>query len=237
MKLNRLSRLRYMNMLAQYLKKYEEEYSPSSLTYIRENFLREMEVGKIPDILMQIYSELHILPKEENWYIGFAKMIGARYGWNCHVLEIGGGFFPTFSKIMHHYQEKEGNGTITVYDPELVTTKLDGISLKKEEFQEEMSVESFDLLVGIMPCDATRLIIKKATEEHKEFFIAMCGCTHYDMSEIPRTLFGYLPVSYDDWVDTVYQLAKEQENDGFEVKMERVDEYHFPYPIISSRKK
>ena len=37
----------------------------------------------------------------------------------------------------------------------------------------------YDLLVGILPCDATTLIIEKANEENKDFFIVLCDCTHF----------------------------------------------------------
>ncbi len=103
------------------------------------------------------------------------------------VLEIGGGCFPAFSKYFDEFQREHNmGGTITTYDSRLITNKLGNIKLHKENLYEDMSVQSYDLIVGIMPCDAKELIVKKATLEHKEFFIAMCGCTHYDGFSIPQ---------------------------------------------------
>ena len=237
MRVDKVSRLRYFNQLSGYLKQYQEGYPGGAVPYILEHFVEDKKVEDTPDILMQLYAEFHLLSVKENYYAAFAKKIGKIYGWNTRILEIGGGFFPAFSRTMHAYQEKKGMGTITVYDPQLVVTKLEGISLKKEEFTKETDIKDYDLLVGIMPCTVTRLMIQKAIQEHKEFFIALCGCTHFDIEELPRSMFGFIPLSYEDWVTQVYALAKEQEKDGFEVTMEDAKQYSFQYPVIRSKRR
>lgn len=65
----------------------------------------------------------------------------------------------------------------------------------------------------------------------------MCGCVHYKGIDVPRGMFGPIPISYDTYVDKVYALAKEQEKDGFEVTKEEAWQYSFRYPVISSRRK
>ena len=168
---------------------------------------------------------------EENIYLGFSKMIGERYGWDTKILEVGGGYYPIFSKYIDDAQTKNGLGKITVFDPVLVTNKLGTVNLQKKEFSHDIDVSDFDLLVGICPCEATTEIIKSAVVNKKEFFIAMCGCTHFPMYDMP---WFYNPsYLYPMWVEEVVALAKEQEDDGFEVIQETVD--NFPYPIISSK--
>lgn len=68
----------------------------------------------------------------------------------------------------------------------------------------------------------------------KEFFVALCGCTHFPERSIS------FPYSYEytmeSYHDRVIDLASEQKKDGFEVKIERVKEFYYKYPIISSKK-
>lgn len=231
MKLNVFRRIYYMNMFRKYLKEYGTGYSDTSRNFIKKNFLKITEPGETPAILVQLYAKFGMLTEAENIYLGFSKMIGERYGWDAKILEVGGGFYPIFSKYIDDEQTKNGLGKITVIDPVLVTNKLGNVKLQKKAFSHNMNVSDFDLLVGICPCEATTEIIKSAVINKKEFFIAMCGCTHFPMYDIP--FFYNQSYLYHMWVEEIVALAKEQEEDGFEVIQETVD--NFPYPIISSK--
>lgn len=170
-KISDLDKVVYLKMLSHYLKIYQNKYPELAIEFIKEHFLERMPISDTADLLKQIYALFGILDESENCYLGFSNMVGERYGWDSHILEIGGGFFPMFSKYVDESQRESGSkGTITTYDPDLIVDSLGSIKLHKESFTEEMSVESYDLLVGIMPCEATRMIIRKATQEHKEFF-------------------------------------------------------------------
>ena len=233
MKVTALQRLKYMNMFRKYLKEYGQNYSDTSREFMQENFLKLTEPGETPDILFQLYCKFGMIPSEQNIYMGFADMIGQKYGWGTKILEVGGGYYPIFSKYVDDNQQKNGNGTITVIDPLIVTDKLGRVKLQKKEFTRDMDVSDFELLVGICPCEATKEIISSALFNKKEFFIAMCGCIHFDYYPMPY--FYGSNFAYSMWVDDVYGLAKEQEEDGFEVTKQYVD--NFPYPIISSKRK
>lgn len=236
MRVNKMAKYRYLRLLQNYLNEYQEKYPKDAIEFIKNNFLNNYDTKCDPDILIQLYANFGIIPPEENYYLNFAKMIGDKYGWNCQILEIGGGFFPAFSYHISQLQKvKQQGGSITVYDPLLVTTSLENIALHKEKFTEETDISSFDVLVGIMPCEATRLIIKKAIKDHKQFFIAMCGCTHYHDDEIPHNFWGPIFPNYQDWVNTVLKLALEQEHDNFNVTIEQKSKI-YSYPIISSKK-
>lgn len=236
--MNAKEQLKYMKKFVDYLNTYGYEYTELAIEFLLESFLLPMSIESTPDILKQIYDELDMLLPEENCYLQFAQLVGETYGWNSHILEIGGGSFPSFSKHMDEFQQsRNSSGTITTYDPRLVVNKLGNIRLHKEFFSKEMTVESYDLIVGIMPCEATSMIIKKATKEHKEFFLAMCGCIHYEGLDVPRGIFGPKPITYDEYVEKIYNLAREQEKDGFEVIKEDAKQYSFKYPIIRSQKR
>lgn len=224
-------------MLREYLNQYRDKYSPGAIEYILHNFLAHEDLNGEADIMMQIYDCLGLLDKSENYYLGFAEMVGKKYGLDCHFLEVGGGYFPAFSYHMDQLQtEANSSGTITVYDPKLIVTGLGNVRLRHSMFTLETPISEFDVLVGIMPCDATKIMIKKATKEHKEFYIAMCGCIpdnelfKYDTLMMTETS----PIPF--WIDDVYDLACKQAEDGFEVTRED-NPYGIPYPIISSRKR
>ena len=55
------------------------------LTYMKK-FLDYLEIygDNYPD------EAIGLLEPEKNCYLGFAKMIGETYGWNSHILEVGG---------------------------------------------------------------------------------------------------------------------------------------------------
>ena len=91
MNVNAKDRIKYHRMLGRYLKAYGEEYSEREREYIKENFLSDASIN--PDIMLQIYAKFGMLSQEENFYLGFARLIGQRYGWDAKVLEVGGGYF------------------------------------------------------------------------------------------------------------------------------------------------
>lgn len=229
--------LTYMKKFVEYLEIYGDSYSDEAIAMLFNTFLAPIPIESTPDLLKQIYDAIGLLEPVENCYLQFAKLVGEIYGWDTHILEIGGGFYPAFSKYIDHFQQaSNSNGTITTFDPRLVVNELGKVKLHKEIFSEEMTIESYDLIVGIMPCEATSMIIRKATQEHKEFFLAMCGCIHYAGLDVPRGMFGPIPITYDEYVEKIYDLAKKQEQDGFEVTKESAKQYSFKYPIISSRR-
>ena len=172
--------------LEAFLDEYSSEYPKGATDYIRTNFWKRRKPFEAPDILMQIYSELGVYKEKDNLYIKYLEMIKSIFSLDCNMLEIGGGFIPSFSNIIAKEQLKTGHGTITVYDPVLLPKKLKYSNLKlvKDKFTMDTNISSYDLLVGIFPCDVTETIIKKACIEKKDFYIQMCGCTHFTLDQI-----------------------------------------------------
>lgn len=237
-KMSATEQIVYMKKLVDYLQKYGWGYSDNNIAFLLDTFLQPIPTKDLPDILKQIYAAFDMLEPEENCYLQFAKMVGERYGWDAHILEIGGGAFPAFAKYVDKLQKEHGSkGTITTYDPWLVVDKLGHVNLHRKTFSTSMSVDSFDLIVGIMPCKATETIIRKATLSHKEFFLAMCGCIHYELIIDSSGCIMMSDLTYDNYVRKVYDLAKKQEQDGFEVIKEDAKQYSFKYPIIRSQRR
>lgn len=220
-----------LHRLKKFLRIFGRNYDPAIYNYIEENFLN-YEYNQTSYILLQIYALFGMLEETDNHYLQFAKMVGEKYGFDKNILEVGCGYLPMFAKYYNNLQIRNNKSSkITVYDPDIAVNKAKNIKLCKTKFTLESNVDDYDLLVGILPCEATKTIINKAIDSDKEFFIAMCGCTHFPMYDMP---WFYNPsYLYPMWVEEVVALAKEQEDDGFEVIQETVD--NFPYPIISSK--
>ncbi len=163
--------------LDQFLDKYKKQYPEPAIQFIKNNFGKILPLNN-PDILNQIYDALGMF-KEENTYLAYLQLLEQYFDISSNILEIGGGFYPAFATHIRDRQLKTGKGTITVYDKMLITESLPNMKLVKKDFTMNDSVKQYDLLVGILPCDATTLIIKKANDENKNFFIVLCNCTHF----------------------------------------------------------
>lgn len=237
MKFERNKKTIYLKKLKDFLNKYGKFYEEDILEFIKDEFYHLQDIDEVPDVLMELYAEFGMLKDYENFYLGFSNMIGEKYGYDANILEVAGGCYPVFAKYMRQKQiYHNGKGTVTVYDPRLVTTKINNLKLYKKEFTLDTDIKNYDLLVGVLPCEATRLIIEKAILGNKEFFIGMCGCTHFELKELYWSPFGMIPRSYDEWVDTVYDTALICQNRGYDVTKKYVKEFYFEYPIISSKK-
>lgn len=160
-----------------FLERYGEYYDLETLDFIKHYFGEDINCLTTVNPLMQVYSELGVYG-ENDFYNEHVQKIKENFDISGNILEVGSGYFPAFGKKMAMEQLRIKSGTITLYDTNLsignpLTKNMHTV---KDAFSEKTSIKSYDLIVGIMPCEATRLIIKKACEEHKNFYIALCTC-------------------------------------------------------------
>lgn len=184
-----------------FLEKYGSEYPESVVEYIKENYQEAINAQKIPDLMTQVYAELNLLSPNKNRYLRYLRSLKSYFSLEQDILEVGGGFFPSFAKYIAKEQSDLQRGSITVYDPRLVTKRCNKIRLKKEKLTLETKTEPYDLLLGIMPCDATLLLIEKASQDNKQFFLALCGCTHFNSAQ-------FMLPSYENWKKYLFNYAE-----------------------------
>ena len=225
-----------MRKLRRYMRKYGRHYTDTCREYINENFLEYLDCPTAPDVLMQIYESVGCGVREGSFYNAHFHRIQNMYGLDRNILEIGGGMMPAFAQKVATAQAETKKGTITVYDPDLIITKpgFKNLTLCKEEFSTEHDIHSYDLVMGLLPCDATEAIITSACRAQKEFYVAMCGCTHFDFYDP----FGYYtPRMYQNYV---IELAQDllKDTDNGELMIDYLPEEHgIDYPILYNRKK
>ncbi len=216
--------------LKEFLAKYKTQYPPAAVEYIMNNFGKMLPLDN-PDILNQVYDALGMY-KDEIPYADYLKLLEKYFDISSNILEIGGGFYPAFATHVHNRQLQTKKGTITVYDKMLVTQNLSGIKLVKKDFNIKDSVSQYDLLVGILPCEATTLIIKKANEENKNFFIVLCNCTHFS-----RQYLMFNQPSLEKWREHIKETFEETKKAGDEMLILDSPAKNTDYKVLIKQKK
>lgn len=210
-------------------------YTEQQLKFIHNNFYSSDSYFNQSYLLLEIYAHLGLLNDKENLYLNFAKRVLQKYGKNVNIADIACGCYPIFSEYIRDMNENKSI-IIDAYDPLLAIKNMNRITLHEEDFSVITNVKRSDLLVGIIPCEATKTIIEKAILDDKEFYIAMCGCVHLSFEEMVMTPFGCNSI-YGYYVDSIYSLASTAKNRGYDVTLEHVYDFAFPYPVISSKRK
>ena len=228
MKKEEIIKLRY----EKFLLKYESLYNERMINYIKEHFWDSMD-EVVPDVLMQLYSEFGIL--KNNFYLEHLNKLKQRFDITGNILDVGSGVIPAFGNLVAKEQLRIGSGTITLYDPKLILVKpkYPNMKLVKKEFTLDTDVSNFDLITGILPCGATEDIIESACKNNKNFYLAMCGCTHFKAFPL------FTPLTAETYQDHVIGLTNnllKKYNNG-ELVIEKLDDSHeLNYPILYNKK-
>ena len=219
------------NKIIDYLKLYGKMYDKEILEYIINNY--QDAIGKKDRLceLSQIYARLDILPRNINTYIYYLRKLVNNHDINSNILEVGGGCYPIFAHYLATKQKRGKKGKITVYDPKLITSRLNHIVLKKERFTSETDVSNYDLLIGIMPDEATVDLVKHATNYHKELFLVL-GEYKLFLHYYPE----YGIPNLKEWEEYIRELIY-KDSDSFTIKESRVpNEYGKQYLIFDKKK-
>lgn len=211
-----------------YLKENGDAFTESEKSVILTNLMNDGSIYGIPNICLQIYDEIGVLPDSINSYKAFAELVDEHFNIkDKNVVEIGGGNIPRLGKRIASMQDK---GTITVYDPNLYIKEGEEyprLTLKKRRFTPMNNVSSADVLIGLLPCGASSTIIKSAIRYKKDFMIALCdSCSFYEYFD-----------SYEedlDWPNNFIEETKKivEENGLGKVLIKHVKEVGECYPII-----
>lgn len=214
--------------IKEFIDRYGKLYPKETLEFILNTIDDDIERVSYYDVVRQIYSVLGIIPNNRDLYVQFVDYIHRTYGLERNILEIGGGLYPALAYHINQKQMHLEGGSITVYDNRLITEELDNIKLYKQEFTLKNDISNYDLIIGMMPCDATELIIRSAGANNKEFAVAMCGCVH----------LNYPDYCYNDYIEYIQSLARDcVDNAHYAAINYFPEECNNPYPIISSKRK
>ena len=188
---------------------------------------------------MEIYSEFGVYGKDD-FYLQHINTIKENFDISGNILEVGAGYYPSFGKKMALEQLKINSGTITLYDEYLAIDKplTKNMRLVKDSFSSQTDIKSYDLIVGIMPCEATRIMIQRACEERKDFYIALCSCVNDPVLLDQDPYLRYKP--REVYLQLIIRMAQEylDKYDNGTLQIEYMDpKYEQDAPIIYNKRK
>jgi len=216
---------------------YQSQYEPEAWQYIEEHFFEDIHSDEAPDILLQVYEELGLFPSGGMFYHKHLKLLKKLFPIDGNIVEVGSGRIPAFANLLASEQGKIGKGTITLYEPLLVQLepKYSNMTFHKEFFDEDTDISKADLVVGIMPCDATESILANAIKHNIDFYVAMCGCVHSPLSSMSMFGYGTSPEIYQhEVIENAHALIKEYAS--YHMEVTQLKNTPLNYPILYSRR-
>lgn len=213
-----------------FLEENKHGYNDRELEFIRSNWVHFLDKKFQVDILRQMYSELGFMDDKEDIYHAFIKILEENFDIDTDIIEVGGGRIPSLAKRIALKQKK---GTITVYDPNLISTDspYPNMVLRQQPFTLQTPVKEDQLIIGFMPCEATEKIIYNAKKNNAHFLIALCeGGPHGDE-------FDYFE-SEDEWLYSMLYSARDtaDKTEHGPLQITDLKEYDDPYPVIYTKK-
>ena len=214
-----------------FLEENKHGYNDRELEFIRSNWVHFLDKKFQVDILRQMYSELGFMDDKEDIYHAFIKILEDNFDIDTDIIEVGGGRIPSLAKRIALKQKK---GTITVYDPNLISTDspYPNMVLRQQPFTLQTPVKEDQLIIGFMPCEATEKIIYNAKKNNAHFLIALCeGGPHGDE-------FDYFE-SEDEWLYSMLYSARDtaDKTEHGPLQITDLKEYDDPYPVIYTKKR
>ena len=240
-----LSREELNKRMTEFLLKYREGYGRVSeiddlemdmdlMTYIKYYYADSYyEPRRGENAFFQMFSAIDGLEGRDPYYQTMQEIEDA-FGLDRDIVEIGCGFFPSLSRLIAKRQKEIGKGTITAYDPELVTKVVDGVTLVRERFTLATPIPQNALIIGRKPCEATDVMIKAAACNQSELFLKLCDCNHIPQ----KNENDYVGPYRKKWFSYVDDLVEGTLQPGFVVeKSESIDNLVGDKDIIIKIKK
>ena len=213
-------------LIEKYLKKYEDIFSPLEKQFILNYQEKDYHDKIIPDLIREVYDELGLLQDKDNIFIGFINHLDEEFSIkDKRIIEVGGGIIPRLGKRINTIQT---TGNITIYDPRLsiYEESTNKLKLVRRSFTPWTNIKNSDLLIGLMPCEATEAIISNAINNNKDFMIALCDGMHGD-------IYDYY-IETDEWIESIIHYSERllKERNMGKIKTKSLSKYNNPYPVI-----
>lgn len=223
-------------LFEEFKREYLRKYSMEDQKYIIENFNKKIGSFWMLLELFQVYTELGMIPDDVNMYQGHFENIKKIFGVDKNILDVASGKLPVFADKIAKEQLKIGKGTIVIYDPALVMDKpkYTNSKLFKQFFSKDIDLANCELITGLMPCDATKEIIDAACTYNKDFYVALCLCSHpgFESEYISDT--NFIP-SYQKYIDYARKMVSEYGLGTLEeIKLD--ERYNVHTPIIYNKR-
>ena len=226
--------------LYEYLKEYFETYNiPSMFRMSYElNYLNGFSNRVIDSQIAQFYKEYDLLEEHADMYKAFVDVIKHNHPdlSNMTILDGGGGIVPQLGREL----AKEAKH-VMVIDRNMVTqNNPDNLEPIQRRIESINDLPTADMVVGLLPCDATQHIIDYSVANKKDFIVALCGCWHHlDLSQKISEKMAILRNLTDTTVDKYekYAMVKMQEAPELGDLIVYDTPYEFPEDVIGNKRK
>lgn len=207
-----------------FLTKYKDHYSEETIDFLLNEMDKDIYEQEIA-LLRQIFVASNFYEDDsKNPYLKYLRVFEEYFSYDQNIVDVGAGRFPADATLL---KERQKSGTIAVYDPNILPIENKDLIIKKEKFTLQTDLTGQDLLFGIYPCEATEAMIRKANQEHKNLFLGLCGCSHYNDYEI-----FFLHKDPRNWQEDMYYLLRGTNQDNSEIKVVESE-----YPILIKKLK
>lgn len=170
-----------------------------------------------PALFAEAMAHCGVLPNKFNYYAKIFENIKQNYSdvYNKSILDIGCGNYPALVELIaREMHAKKAAGQIDGMDPKIIIQKFDDLknsALYKTNFTTSTNVDKYDILMGVLPCEATEAIIRKSCSKEKEMVLVPCGCLHPIDG---RTFFNV-----DDYIFFLRNMVKKYKSNAFECEL------------------
>ena len=214
-----------------FIAKQLDDLDPFEAAWLRKNAgSLEGKFEYYPFVVREIFDKLGLMEDNENLYLRFIELIKELYDIKGkRILEVGAGVYPTLAERLCTEA-----GVVVAYDPRLTTHQEDTPKLKlvRKNFNKNMSLADFDLVVSLMPCKGAEAVFDACVEQDKDFIVGLCeGGPHGDCYDF-----------YEDdweWRHSVisYTDSRLRRSGKGKIKTLELHGCSYPYPIVYNSRK
>ena len=223
-------------LFKEYVELYHDDIPEDFLEYIEGDLSFGLNCDQAPCYVMQFYDEYNLMKDEYNLYKGFIELIKHNHPdlSNMTILDVGGGIVPSLGRRL----AEEAKHVITI--DRYMTTKnnpnnLEAISCEIENVNQ---LPKADMVIGFMPCEATKFIVEHAGKNNIDFLVELCGCIH---DEELRHYLMFDPYSeYSIRMEYAYRLNNYFKEKIKEYNLGLYSEYgcsmNMPYKVLGNKR-
>lgn len=225
--------------LYDYLQEYLDTYEVPNMfrSAFIQNYLNGFSNGIIDSQIAQFYKEYNVLDEHADMYKAFVDIIKHNHPdlSEMTILDVCGGMVPQLGREL----AKEAKHVMVVDRNMVFKNNPDNLEPIRCRIDSYKCLPKADMIVGLLPCEATHHIIDYSVANKKDFIIELCGCYHlfdFDLKYKSDTNPLIQPKSsirrYEQYAALKLQDAPEL---GDLIAYD--SPYHFPEDVIGNKRK
>jgi hypothetical protein len=226
--------------LKEYLDEYLDTYEVPNMFRFQfiQNYLNGYSNRVIDSQIAQFYKEYGVLDERADMYKAFVNIIKHNHPnlSDMTILDVCGGMVPQLGREL----AKEAKHVMVV-DRNMVyknnPDNLEPIQMRIESYRD---LPKADMIVGLLPCEATQHIIDYSVCNKKDFVIALCGCWHkLDLSKkiADKMILMQEPGDTTATKNIKYAAIRLQEEPELGDLIAYDSPYQFPEEVIGNKRR